>query len=1229
MTRRSLWFAHDRIFKEMNPVDPRSALWRFCHPLRSPASRTRRLLRWTRRLLLTLLLPVLLLAGFAQWWLLPRLNDYRDELAGALSNALHMPVSIAVISAALDGGRLALRLRDVSLHEAGRDATLARFDRALVTLNLWRSLREWRPVIGHIRLEGASLTLESGVDGIPRLRAEADQPSMAIPPTAPQPVRDWLFDLRGLDIVGERLALRLPDGSAVQLLHPYLQLRETAQGRRLELTADLPPALGERLEITFEPSTASGGWRLDGRIYQPQTPLEFSVAPTASGWQATLRHGRAEHLLAWAMPWLDAPARQWLTPLNPQGALPEIVIQAESGQYAVRAALHELRTHPLHGLPGLRNLTGQIDFTPTQGRIELDSRAVQVDTAGLLRAPITLDTLRGTVAWRREADHLRLDSAGLELANSDLYGRFWGQVRIPDAGEPWLEIHSRYRDVKVSQARRYLPVAVIPPEGVAWLDQALVSGRVTSGEMIFRGPPAAFPFDRNQGLFETRFQVENAVLDYQPGWPRLERLKTEVWFRNRGLQVEASAGRLLDGVLEQASARIDDLSEVVVQVQGRAKGPAASLWRALKDSPLGRELDDDLPDLQASGVSTLDLELSVPTDVRPTQARGRISLLDNGVTLPAWNMALERLRGEVEFSESSLDARNVQARWRGQPIRLDLELAGREGRRELRTQVRGRLGLTALAGTSASALQSRVTGRSDWKAVLTVPTGQERRSRPPVFKLDLQSDLRGIALDLPEPFAKPAEQAEALRIVIQPLAADRWSVDLAYGAATRALLAVQNGQDAPRLERGELRINTGAATLPDQPGLSVVADLPRWRWPPPTVASASDPDQPRSNADDSGFGFLSELRQLQARIGQLTLAGSTFDAVTVNAARYPGGLRVELDSATLAGRLTAPDQPSPDQPFNAALQRAYLSAPTPSASSSSSPLADPRQWPPLVFTVADLRVNNRIWGRLRLVAMPDAQGLRLSRIELSSPRQRITASGAWGWNGSRQTAQLKAMLHSPALGATLADFGYPDAGIAGGATQAELDAEWSGAPTDFALERLAGALQFRVGSGQFLEINPGLGRLIGLFSVQNLSRRLNLDFSDLFQPGAGFDRISGNVRFERGQARLQHLRIEAPAAQVDIQGRVGLQNRDYDQQITVTPRLGGALPIAGALAGGPVTGAAVFVAERLLQKGIEQATRYHYRLRGSWDAPLLEPLTAPPPPSAAQPGFTNETIEAR
>ncbi len=196
--------------------------------------------------------------------------------------------------------------------------------------------------------------------------------------------------------------------------------------------------------------------------------------------------------------------------------------------------------------------------------------------------------------------------------------------------------------------------------------------------------------------------------------------------------------------------------------------------------------------------------------------------------------------------------------------------------------------------------------------------------------------------------------------------------------------------------------------------------------------------------------------------------------------------------------------------------------------------------------------------------------------------------------------------------------------MARGATEATLNAEWAGALPDFTLQRLTGTLNLQVGPGQLLDINPGLGRIMGLFNVQNLSRRLSLDFSDLLQPGASFDRITGDLTFGNGQARTDNLTIEAPSARVEFRGRAGLTARDYDQHITVTPSLGGTLPIAGALAGGPLAGAAVFVAERLLQKGIEQATRYRYRLHGSWDDPVLESLTEAVPVPASRPGFVGD-----
>ncbi|MFO1425059.1 MAG: YhdP family protein [Candidatus Competibacteraceae bacterium] len=1165
----------------------------------------RRTFRWTRWLALALLLPALLTAGFGQWWLLPRLNEHRATLAAALSEYLRVPARIEGVTAEREGEWLSLRLRNVSLHNPATDAALVRFDRAAATIDLWRSLREWRPVFGHIRLEGVNLTLEQGADGIPRLRADIGSAESA---SSLAEVASWLFDVGRLDILGDRLTVRGRDGGALDLLHPYFQVRDARSGQRLAFTAELPAAFGDRLSLEVErPRADPESWRGHFAL-RPDQPHPFEWSRRGDEWRGHVQGLRVQEVAAWVAPWLDAPARQWFAALDPRGGAPEIQVRAEpaTGAYAVTAQLREVSFQPVHGLPGFGPLTGILELTPDRGQITLDSRKVRVDTAGLLRAPVTLDTLAGTVSWVRGAGGLRLESAGLDFANADLNGRVWGDVIVPDHGTPLLDLHGRYRDVKVGAARRYLPVTVIPPDGVAWLDRALVGGRVAAGEGVLRGPAAAFPFDRGEGLFETRFQVEGGVLDYAPGWPRLEAARGTVRFRNRDLWVEVDAGRVLDADVVGATARIDDLEEPVVWVKGRARGPGASLWQAFKDSPVGRDLGEDLPELRIGGTSALELELAIPTDARPSRARGRVELLDNRVTLPGGKLDLERTRGELRFTESSLESKGLQTWLRDEPIRLDLDLVGRPGRRDLRARLQGRLGPRALVGEPlAKALERAVSGKCAWDAVLTVPTHRrERRDDSPPFRLDLNSDLRGLAVRLPAPLGKAADESRPLKISLQPRPRDALELLLSYGEGTRAALELVDFARNPRLTRGEVRVNAGAANLPEMPGLAVVAELPRWEL-------AALPTAPEE-ATSARLG----LRSLEARIGELVMGRRAVAGVTVNATRQNDELRLDFDGKALAGRVTVPDEPSPERPINAALQRLHLrrvaeSAPSSAQNAANPSVADPRRTPPLTLTATDLRWDGAELGQLRLVVTPRPNGVQLTEFKLASDQQRIDATGDWTGAGRGQISRLRATLHSRALGETLRTFGYTWGGIAGGETEAELAVEWPGALSEIAPERLEGTLKLTVGPGQLLEVDPGMGRMVGLFNVQNLLRRLTLDFSDLVQPGLSFDRITGEFAFQRGQARTDDLTIEAPAARIRIEGRTDLKARDYDQRITVIPQISGALPVAGALAGGPAVGAAVLLAERLLQKGIERATQYHYALTGSWDRPVMKLLEEP------------------
>lgn len=1160
----------------------------FWQALRLPQSKTRRGLRWMRRLLLALLLPLLLVFSFAHWWLLPRLNDYRADLAKVLSSALHLPVTIEQMSATLDGGHLALRLRGVQVYPALDAPALAQLEQAALVLQVWRSLRERRLVIKHMRIEGVNLNVDTQIYRWLQQRAPRAAPAGA------ELAGATLFALPNLDVIGESLRLRLPNGAELPLLHPYLQVREIARQPQIAFSADVPNALGERLELRVLLDSA-GAWQLHGSIQQAQHQTAFRVVPSAEGWRAELQAARVEQILAWALPWLSKDSAALVSALQPQGAISMLSVAELDGQYALNATFQGVHTHAAAGYLGLSNLSGNLQASAQQGQVVLESHQVKVESAGLFRAPILLDQLRGAITWQREDQQWQVQSSGVEIANAHGRARAWGTMRLAAAAEPWLDFQVRYQDIKVNAARHYLPVKVIPAAGRAWLDQALVSGKVTRGEMLWRGTAADFPFDHNQGVFETRFQVEDAILDYQAGWPRLERLSATVQFRNRGLFVEAQRGRLLDGVLEHASARIDDLSEVVVQVQGTATGTAARMWEALKNSPWGAQRSD-LPALQASGNSSVQLELTLPTDQRPNQISGIVNLLENKLHFPTWNLEAERVRGAVRFTQDHLEANQLTGHWRGAPITLDLRLVGADKDAHLRFQMQGKFDLPTLLGASAAALPS--TGKSQWKAQLTVPVGAQRHSQQAPFTLALNSDLRGTALALPPPFAKSAGETKALNLQIQPLAAQRFAVDASYADNATAALLVQQTPSAWELERGELRIGAGKAQLPEAPGLSVIAELPRWDWHPPQTAQSCQKTSPPSP-------LFKLVQQFKAKIGQLQLAGQTFDALRVNAKREAQGLRVTVDAAQVAGELHIPDQPSSEQPLTVTLEQLTLR----NISSDKAPtISDPCQWPALLLTIADLRVHKRSLGRLQVQAVPENNGVNFANIELQSKQHSIAGSAIWQWRGAQQIAQMSAHLHSPALAETLSDFGYPDAGISGAETDAQFSLVWPGSPADFALARVQGDLDLHIGRGQLLDIQPGLGRMIGLFSLESMARRLRLDFSDVLQPGTSFDQITGNLIFTNGQAELEQLHIQAPAAKIEMQGQIDLEQEQLDQQVTITPRLGIALPVAGTIAAGPLGGAAGLLAERVLRKNIEQAVSYQYRLHGAWDNPVLEPL---------------------
>jgi len=130
---------------------------------------------------------------------------------------------------------------------------------------------------------------------------------------------------------------------------------------------------------------------------------------------------------------------------------------------------------------------------------------------------------------------------------------------------------------------------------------------------------------------------------------------------------------------------------------------------------------------------------------------------------------------------------------------------------------------------------------------------------------------------------------------------------------------------------------------------------------------------------------------------------------------------------------------------------------------------------------------------------------------------------------------------------------FDTAGLKGGKGQVTAQWRWPGSPLGFDLYKVAGRGEIEIVNGRFEEIEPGVGRLLGILSLQSLPRRLLLDFGDVFAKGMAFDRLYGGFALNDGYLTTGNLRISAPSATVEMIGMVDLRKQTQELDVRWCP----------------------------------------------------------------------------
>jgi uncharacterized protein YhdP len=178
---------------------------------------------------------------------------------------------------------------------------------------------------------------------------------------------------------------------------------------------------------------------------------------------------------------------------------------------------------------------------------------------------------------------------------------------------------------------------------------------------------------------------------------------------------------------------------------------------------------------------------------------------------------------------------------------------------------------------------------------------------------------------------------------------------------------------------------------------------------------------------------------------------------------------------------------------------------------------------------------------------------------------------------------------------------------------------WAGAPYDLDYPTLSGNLVLEAARGQFVKLDPGIGKLLGIMSLQSLPRRITLDFRDVFSEGFAFDEIVGAIKINRGVAAIDKFRIQGPAARVLMSGDVDIARETQKLRVQIAPQVSDTVSLAGALVGGPIAGVAAFLAQKVLKDPLNQMVSYEYSVTGTWAEPNVKRFDVPQPDSDQTP----------
>ncbi|PCI20826.1 MAG: TIGR02099 family protein [Piscirickettsiaceae bacterium] len=893
-----------------------------------------------------------------------------------------------------------------------------------------------------------------------------------------------------------------------------------------------------------------------------------------------------------------------LKKLNLEGDLKDsylsVVTEGERVQWAACGHLKAYSSNSIDGgIPAIKNFAGTGCASDEQGWFDVETHNGSVYFESLFRDPLLAESLTGRFTWLREAMGWRIISDEIQLDSPHISTASRINIHIPSDGQSaYVDLQTKFGSGDAKYTAKYLPVGIMGEGVVHWLDNAFKDGKTTGGGVLLKGSLTGFPYRDKKGLFQVLFDTQGVGLHYADKWPDVADIQAEVEFKNQGMKIIASKGNISGNAIEQATVEVKDLeNDHYLTISGNINDEIGGLYRFFRQSPLNNSVRGLLENSRVAGKAIVDIGIKIPLRKGlEVDVSAHAKLFENRLLFPDIDIAIENIKGDVFYEKSGMKAKGIKASVLGRKVRIDI-LPDKDN-----TVIMGlgQLDMATLSNKYPADVWKHIKGISAVKLTVKVP--RTELSANSNINIVLETKLKGISVTLPEPIGKAKTESIAFKLHTV-LGKASLPVNLSYDNRLQgAFLFTQSRSKKLLLTKADIHLGGTAASLPTESGVRVsgkINELDLLQW------------QQALGITEQKISANEVVNQVDLEIGKLVLAGMSFEDIVIKGLHKKSAWKGYLKTSFMAGNYVVPDDIAGGALVSLKLDKLYLPETGSTEIKGDKPFAlEPLDFPNLNLSAKQFFINKQNLGTLSIKLRRKTNGLIIQQLNLISSRDKFTAKGAWEKGKSKSITGLSGHLKSKSLGGLLKDTGLLK-DLEGASSDIYFDLNWPNAPHEFSKSMLNGFATVKSKKGRLLNIEPGVGRVFGLLGIDTLKRRLQLDFSDLVRKGLSFDKIKGRFIIVNGDARTDNLYVESPSSRLDIAGRIGLGKEDYDQLITVTPKSTESLPLAGAIAGGPLLGAAIYIVQKVAGKTVNKLAGYQYHVTGSWNDPKIKQLSQP------------------